>query len=79
MEKKNELMEEKLANLKLSKPLFFRLVNLLKKLTGWFEKLLVAGMKTILCVDVQTIERDGVSVFVSEAFLSSFFTYEYIK
>ena len=60
MEKKNELMEEKLANLKLSKPLFFRLVNLLKKLTGWFEKLLVAGMRTILCVDVQTtIERGG--------------------
>jgi len=28
----------------------------------------VAGMKTILCVDEQTIERGGVGVFVSEAF-----------
>ena len=64
MEKKNELMEEKLANLKLSKPLFFRLVNLLKKLTGWFENF----SETILCVDEQTIERGGVGVFVSEAF-----------
>ena len=78
MEKKNELMEEKLANLKYIKPLFFRLLNLLKKLTGWFEKLLVAGMRTILCVDVQTIERGGVGVFCFRGFLGSFFTYEYI-